>query len=117
MAGATKPVVCPAGQWSNAGAGGCTTCSSGSYCSGGGKYTCDAGTYAPNSGMSSCSTCTVGNYCLAGAISVTACPDGQTSNAGAQNSGQCFSCPAGRYVEIRSIPCYDENTDNMTFPY
>jgi hypothetical protein len=93
--------ICPAGRFSEAGAGQCTLCPSGKFSFEGLDrcVDCASGHYGSRIGMTSafCSgPCSAGYACVAGSTNATAllCPAGRYSEAGA---GQCTLCPAGQY--------------------
>ena len=97
------PTPCLAGQYSNASASACTSCSSGYACGAAGtNYTemlaseCAPGQYA-GVGWTACANCSAGYVCsTAGAASgvVKVCPMGTYSLAG---SAACTNCSAGQY--------------------
>ncbi len=86
------PSVCPAGQYSMAGAGQCSDCSSGQYGSTPGLQTPDC-----------TGPCTAGYACPAGSVNatVTLCPAGTYSTVG---SSVCTPCVAGLYGDTPGLP-------------
>lgn len=92
VTGATCSPGCTQGYRRNA-YGTCEMCNAGTYSTGNEAtecITCEAGYYCPKGSPNGRIQCMSGYYCPAGAGEMTACPDGQTSDAGAKELGDCY---------------------------
>lgn len=109
IAGTEQPVPCGVGRYSAPGAGSCTTCAAGTYCSSNttsaaaaGAQLCPAGTLcgAGQSKFPELTTepCPAGFYCPVGTVTPTACPAGTYNpHEGGASAAACTACPAGKY--------------------
>ncbi|GBG24702.1 Protein O-linked-mannose beta-1,2-N-acetylglucosaminyltransferase 1 [Hondaea fermentalgiana] len=83
-----------------------TVCPKGSYCTGGKKYACPAGNYAPSIGLPSCASyvCAAGYYCPEGSTSSTAgpCYEGEVE----PEHPAIYYCPAGTTAPLEVLDGY-----------
>ncbi len=81
-------------------------CQPGSFCLGGVKELCPAGTYSSNYESTSCTPCPIGSFCERGSPFPTKCKLG--TYASYQNMNACTICPLGNYCpegSISPLPC------------
>ena len=78
-------------------------CPAGSYCQGGKRMSCPAGTYSAMKGAVSCQYCKQGWYCPEGATKVEQCPEGYYCPD--IDTAEPIPCPPGTYSAARSAEC------------